>query len=90
MPKCAALDHYTLRRQALLQRGKSQSRRGGDPVRVFGCPEGLAVRLEAIGYDIPASEIEAGMELHLPCLAKIGQDNKGYKTIEAFWPGAAE
>ena len=41
---------------------------GGETVRVFGRPEELAERLEASGYDIPASEIEAGMELHLPCL----------------------
>src|SRR5439155_152849 len=33
----------------------------------------LAERLEASGSDIPASEIEAGMELHLPCLVKVGQ-----------------
>src|SRR5207237_10102243 len=39
---------------------------GGETVRVFGRPEELAERLEASGYDIPASEIEAGMELHLP------------------------
>jgi hypothetical protein len=36
MPKCAALDHYTLRRQALLQLGKSQSRLGGDPAAQSG------------------------------------------------------
>ena len=42
------------------------------------------------GYDIPASEIEAGMELHLPCLVKVGQGNNGYKTIGEFLPEAAE
>jgi hypothetical protein len=47
-------------------------------------------RLEASGYDIPASEIKAGMELHLPCLVKVGQGNNGYKTIEEFLPEAAE
>src|SRR5207248_3394021 len=47
----------------------------GETVRVFGRPEELAERLEASGYDIPASEIEAGMELHLPCLVKLGQGN---------------
>jgi hypothetical protein len=41
------------------------------------------------GYDIPANEIEAGMELHLPRLPKGGQDN-GYKTIEEFLPDAAQ
>jgi hypothetical protein len=41
------------------------------------------------GYDIPASEIEAGMELHLPCSVKVGQNNGGYKTIEEFLPEAA-
>ena len=46
---------------------------GGETVRVFGRREELAERLEASGYDIPASEIEAGMELHLPCLVKVGQ-----------------
>ena len=61
---------------------------GGETVRVFGRPEELAERLEASGYDIPASEIEAGMELHLPCLVKVGQGNNGYKTIEL--PEAAE
>jgi len=54
---------------------------GGETVRVFGRPEELAERLEASGYDIPASEIEAGMELHLPCLVKVGQGNNGYKTV---------
>jgi len=49
-----------------------------------------AERLEASGYDIPASEIEAGMELHLPCLVKVGQGNNGYKNIEEFLPEAAE
>jgi len=55
-----------------------------------GRPEELAERLEASGYDIPASEIEAGMELHLPCLVKVGQGNNGYKNIEEFLPEAAE
>src|SRR6266705_5271252 len=63
---------------------------GGETVRVFGRPEELAERLEASGYDIPASEIEAGMELHLPCLVKVGQGNNGYKNIEEFLPEAAE
>ena len=49
-----------------------------------------AERLEASGYDIPASEIEAGMELHLPCLVKVGQGHNGYKNIEEFLPEAAE
>ena len=62
---------------------------GGETVRVFGRPEELAERLEASGYDIPASEIEAGMELHLPCLVKLGQGNNGYKIIEKFLPEAA-
>ncbi len=63
---------------------------GGETVRVFRRPEELAERLEASGYDIPASEIEAGMELHLPCLVKVGQGNNGYKNIEEFLPEAAE
>jgi hypothetical protein len=62
---------------------------GGETVRVFGRPEELAERLEASGYDIPASELEAGMELHLPCLVKLGQGNNGYKIIEEFLPEAA-
>jgi hypothetical protein len=62
---------------------------GGETVRVFGRPEELAERLEASGYDIPASEIEAGMELHLPCLVKLGQGNSGYKIIQEFLPEAA-
>jgi len=62
----------------------------GETVRVFGRPEELAERLEASGYDIPASEIEAGMELHLPCLVKVGQGNNGYKNIEEFLSEAAE
>ena len=62
---------------------------GGETVCVFGRPEELAERLEASGYDIPASELEAGMELHLPCLAKLGQGNSGYKIIEEFLPEAA-
>jgi hypothetical protein len=61
----------------------------GETVRVFGRSEELAERLEASGYDIPASEIEAGMELHLPCLVKLGQGNSGYKIIEEFLPEAA-
>ena len=36
-----------------------------------------------------ASEIEAGMELHLPCSVKVGQNNRGYKPIEEFLPEAA-
>jgi hypothetical protein len=63
---------------------------GGETVRVFGRPEELAERLEASGYDIPASEIEAGMELHLPCLVKVGKGDIRYKTIEEFLPDAAE
>lgn len=63
---------------------------GGETVRVFGRPEELAERLEASGYDIPASEVEAGMELHLPCLVKVGQGHNGYKNIEEFLPEAAE
>jgi len=63
---------------------------GGETVRVFGRPEELAERLEASGYDIPGNEIEAGMELHLPCLVKVGQGHNGYKNIEEFLPEAAE
>jgi hypothetical protein len=59
-------------------------------VRVFGRPEELPERLEASGYDIRASEIEAGMEVHLPSLVKVGQGNNGYKTIEEFLPEGAE
>jgi hypothetical protein len=62
---------------------------GGETVRVFGRPEELAERLEASGYDIPASEIQAGLELNLPCLVVTGQGNNGYKTIEQFLPEAA-
>jgi hypothetical protein len=62
---------------------------GGETVRVFGRPEELAERLEASGYDIPASEIQAGMELNLPCLTVIGQGSSGYKIIEQFLPEAA-
>jgi hypothetical protein len=29
------------------------------------------------------------MELHLPCLVKLGQGNSGYKIIEEFLPEAA-
>jgi len=39
---------------------------------------------------MPASEIEAGIKLQLPCLVKVGQANNGYKTIEEFLPEAAE
>ena len=63
---------------------------GRETVRVFDRPEELAERLEASGYDIPANEIEAGMELHLPCLVKVGQGHNGYKNIEEFLPEAAE
>jgi hypothetical protein len=62
---------------------------GGETVRVFGRPEELAERLEASGYDIPASEIQAGLELNLPCLVVTGQGNSGYKIIERFLPEAA-
>lgn len=62
---------------------------GGETVRVFGRPEELAERLEASGYDIPESELEAGMELHLPCLVKLGQGNNGYKIVEEFLPESA-
>jgi SWIM zinc finger len=62
---------------------------GGEMVRVFGRPEELAARLEASGYDIPASEIQAGLELNLPCLVVTGQGSSGYKIIEEFLPEAA-
>jgi uncharacterized Zn finger protein len=62
---------------------------GGETVRVFGRPEELAERLEASGYDIPASELQAGLELNLPCLVITGQGSSGYKIIEQFLPEAA-
>ena len=62
---------------------------GGETVRVFGRPEELAERLEASGYDVPASEIQAGLELNLPCLVVTGQGARGYKIIEEFLPAAA-
>jgi len=71
---------------------------GGGTVRVFGRSEELADRLEASGYDIRTNEIEAGMELHLPCLVKVGQGHyghddretvNGYKTFEFFSSGFA-
>jgi hypothetical protein len=46
-------------------------------------------RLEASGYDIPASEVQAGLELNLPCLVVTGQGSSGYKIIEEFLPEAA-
>ena len=61
---------------------------GGETVRVFGRPEELAERLEASGYDIPASEIQAGLDLNLPCLVVTGQGSSGYKIIEEFLPEA--
>jgi len=30
------------------------------------------------------------MELHLPCLVKVGQGHNGYKNIEEFLPEVAE
>jgi hypothetical protein len=30
------------------------------------------------------------MELHLPCLVKVGQRNNGYKTIQELLPDAAQ
>jgi hypothetical protein len=62
---------------------------GGETVRVFGRPDELAEHLEASGYDIPASEIQAGLELNLPCLVVTGPGNNGYKIIEEFLPEAA-
>jgi hypothetical protein len=62
---------------------------GGETVRVFGRPEELAERLEAAGYDIPASEVQAGLELNLPCLVITGQGSTGYKIIQEFLPEAA-
>jgi uncharacterized Zn finger protein len=62
---------------------------GGETVRVFGRPEELAERLEASGYDIPASEVQAGLELNLPCLVVTGQGSSGYKIIDQFLPEAA-
>jgi SWIM zinc finger len=62
---------------------------GGETVRVFGRPEELAERLETSGYDIPASEVQAGLELNLPCLVVTGQGSTGYKIIEEFLPEAA-
>jgi len=51
-------------------------------VRVFGRPEELAERLEA-------SEIQAGLELNLPCPVVTGQGSSDYKIIEEFLPEAA-
>ena len=62
---------------------------GGETVRVFGRSEELAERLEASGYDIPAGEIQAGLELNLPCLVVTGRGSSGYKIIEEFLPEAA-
>lgn len=62
----------------------------GETVRLFCRPEEMAERLESSGFDIPASEIKAGMELHFSCLVNAGQDNNGYKTIEKFLPEATE
>jgi hypothetical protein len=62
---------------------------GGETVRVFGRPEELAKRLKASGYDIPANEIQAGLELNLPCLVRTGNGNRGYKTIVEFLPEVA-
>jgi len=52
-------------------------------------PNGLSLPTWS-GYDIPASEIEAGMELHLSCLVKVGQVHRDYKNIEGFLPEAAD
>ena len=59
---------------------------GGETVRVFDRPEELAERLEARGYDIPASEVQAGFALDLPCLVVTSQGSSGHKIIEEFLP----
>lgn len=46
-------------------------------------------RAQASGYDFPASEVQAGLELNLPCLVVTGQGSSGYKIIEQFLPEAA-
>jgi SWIM zinc finger len=61
----------------------------GETVLVFGHPEKLANHLKASGYDIPASEVQAGLELNLRCLVRTGNGAKGYKTIEEFLPASA-
>jgi SWIM zinc finger len=61
----------------------------GETVRVFGRPEKLANHLKASGYDIPVNQIQAGLELNLPCLVRTGNGTKGYKTIEEFLPPVA-
>jgi len=62
---------------------------GDEVVRFFGTPEELAERLEESGYDIPAGEIQAGMELNLPCAVVLGAGANGYKTIQKFLPESA-
>jgi hypothetical protein len=62
---------------------------GSEAVRVFGTPEELAERLEECGYDVPASEIQAGTDLNLPCRIVLGSGANGYKTIEKFLPETA-
>jgi hypothetical protein len=59
---------------------------GDETVRVFGSPEELAERLEESGYDIPAHEIQAGVELNLPCLVVLATGGNGYRTIQKFLP----
>jgi hypothetical protein len=89
LPASAAHHHAEPRglyRHSLEVALKALEEFGGETVRVFGRPEELAERLEASGYDIPANEIEAGMEL----LVKVGQTNNGYKIIEEFLPDAAQ
>ena len=48
--------------------------------------EELAERFEASVYDVPASEVQAGLELNLPWLVVTGQGSSGYKIIEEFLP----
>ncbi len=56
---------------------------------MLSVPKELAGRLEASGYDLPVSRIQAGLDLNRPCLVVTGQGSSGYKIIEGSLPEAA-
>lgn len=52
---------------------------------MFGRPQKLAELLEASGYDIPASETEAGLELYLRCLVKVRATTDTRPSKSSCW-----
>lgn len=73
-----------------MERSTGECSKGGSPERSAANWVSLAFAVRSLPSGYPPTILFLSVSLHLPCLAKVGKGNNGYKNIEEFLPDAAE